>query len=181
MTACRITEYRVPRPRRRRGHDFWLRGTRALGIGCMLALAGCAAQSGQPSLHDVPRQHPSYGTRMLQAARDLADMALREAQIASRSGGDQARAHLQASARAINPELGTDARPGEFGVVRALEGAFEHLESMARRPGAGNEVMAAAADVRERAERREVRNLCGDDQPLGGLIGFTLPGRRLDL
>jgi hypothetical protein len=89
--------------------------------------------------HDTPGQQG-----LLVVARKRADTALGEAQSATRASGDAARKHLANAAAALAPEA-----EGEraYGLVRALEGAVEHIEYAAVAKDASRNVVTAGANI----------------------------------
>jgi hypothetical protein len=89
--------------------------------------------------HDTPGQQG-----LLVVARTRADTALREAQSATQASGEAARRHLANAATALAPESEADRA---YGVVRALEGAVEHLEYAAVAKDASRNVVTATASI----------------------------------
>jgi hypothetical protein len=89
--------------------------------------------------HDTPGQQG-----LLVVARQRADAALGEAQKATQASGDAARQHLANVATALAPEPGNERA---YGLVRALEGAVEHIEYAAAAKDASRNVVTAGDGI----------------------------------
>jgi hypothetical protein len=89
--------------------------------------------------HDTPGQQG-----LLVVARQRADTALGEAQKATQANGEAARKHLANVAAALAPEVGNERA---YGLVRALEGAIEHIEYAAAAKDASRNVVTAGDGI----------------------------------
>jgi hypothetical protein len=116
-----------------------------------LGLAGGCAHVIAPRLshahlgHALTAWHDTPGQQgLLVVARQRADAALGEAQKATQASGDAARKHIANVATALAPES-----EGEraYGLVRALEGAIEHIEYAAVAKDASRNLVTAGATI----------------------------------
>jgi hypothetical protein len=89
--------------------------------------------------HDTPGQQG-----LLVVARQRADAALVEAQNATRASGDAARRHIANVATALAPEAESERA---YGLLRALEGAVEHIGYAAVAKDASRNIVTAGAGI----------------------------------
>jgi hypothetical protein len=97
--------------------------------------------------HDTP-DHKGF----LVVARNLADTALREAESATRAAPQAARVHLANVADALSADSTAQPRPGAYGLMRALEGAIDHIEYAAASKDASQNLVVAAVEITAAAE-----------------------------
>lgn len=116
-----------------------------------IGLAGGCAHTITPRLshahlgHALTAWHDTPGQQgLLVLARQRADTALGEAQKAAQASGDAARKHIANVATALAPESDGERA---YGLVRALEGAVEHIEYAAVAKDASRNIVTAGANI----------------------------------
>jgi hypothetical protein len=122
----------------------------------LLGLVGCAHQ--QPLIshahvghcltqwHDTPENRGLLEVAEQELARAHAEA---HAALTAASGPTQKAEHLNNAARALNPDAGQGSSTGDYGAIRALESAVEHLEYAGTSQDASPNLVTSVAALSE--------------------------------